>query len=100
MESCIGIPIRSIKASRTAGFNNPAGRSQNSAVDLLEPADSFNISVPGVKVTELKAELKCRLRWLQQKGARKAVRSITISSFRTTPWTHESPQPAASCATR
>jgi hypothetical protein len=34
---------------RTAGFNNPAGWAlghDNGAVNLLEPADAFNIPVP------------------------------------------------------
>jgi len=34
------------------GFNNPAGRAQNSAVGLLEPVDAFNISVPYKAGTE------------------------------------------------
>jgi hypothetical protein len=38
--------LKVIKVSKTAGFNNPAGRALNRAVDLLEPADAFNISVP------------------------------------------------------
>jgi hypothetical protein len=40
--------LRVIKrTSKTAGFNNPAGRAfAICAVDLLEPVDAFNISVP------------------------------------------------------
>jgi hypothetical protein len=49
MESCIASGLEASKQGKTAVFNNPAGRAQNSAVDLLEPADAFNISVPGIK---------------------------------------------------
>ena len=34
------------RSSKTAGFNNPAGRARHCAVDPLEPVDAFNISVP------------------------------------------------------
>jgi hypothetical protein len=44
---CVAGCSKVIKTSKAAGFNNPAGRAQTSAVDLLEPADAFNISVPG-----------------------------------------------------
>jgi hypothetical protein len=41
--------------------------SPNSAVDLLEPLDAFNISVLWRQAAELKAE-KCRLRLLLWKS--------------------------------
>ncbi len=39
-------PGPGISKSKAAGFNNPAGRALTGAVDLLEPADAFNIPVP------------------------------------------------------
>jgi hypothetical protein len=42
---CVEGRSKGIKFSKAAGFNNPAGRARTSAVDLLEPADAFNISV-------------------------------------------------------
>ena len=117
--------LRVIKrSSKAAGFNNPAGRaplirglrgkplrprqllarsgarigSPNSAVDLLEPVDAFNISVPGQKAAGLKADLKCRLRLLLWKSEASVARSIITLYFLTTPWTRALPRPDASLA--
>jgi hypothetical protein len=54
---CVERWSKGIKLCKAAGFNNPAGRALTGAVDLLEPADAFNISVPGtMHVAGLKAE--------------------------------------------
>jgi hypothetical protein len=49
-KSGVETPARGIKLGvRTAGFNNPAGWAtarSTGAVNLLEPADAFNIPVP------------------------------------------------------
>ena len=84
------------RSSKTAGFNNPAGRACSCAVDLLEPVDAFNISVPGPKAAGLKADLKCRLRLLLWKSEASVARSIITLYSPITPWMRALPRPDAS----
>jgi hypothetical protein len=37
-----------LKHRTDVGFNNPVGRARTSVVDLLEPADAFNIPVSNI----------------------------------------------------
>ena len=84
------------RSSKTAGFNNPAGRAfVICAVDLLEPVDAFNISVPWQKAAGLKAD-KCRLRLLFWMSEASVARSITTLYFLITQWMRALPRPDAS----
>ena len=61
--------LEGIKFCKAAGFNNPAGRALTGAVDLLEPVDAFNISVPRRQAAGLKAdEMSTTIAPLEERG--------------------------------
>src|SRR5579859_5442117 len=81
---------------RLRASTTPQVGREHGAVDLLEPVDAFNISVPGQQAAGLKADLNCRLRLLLWKSEASVARSIITLYSPITPWTRALPRPDAS----